>query len=84
MRLLHPVDVLAVFPTCRVGDWRGSGRPMGVAVAGGFRNAGASLLAVAPFPVTALRTEQADLPHSALQWDHASRTRNTLATASAS
>ena len=39
----------------RVGDWRGSGRRMGVAVAGGFRNAGASLLAVAPFPVAALR-----------------------------
>ena len=39
----------------RVGDWRGGGRRMGVAVPGGFRNAGASLLAVAPFPVTALR-----------------------------
>ena len=39
----------------RVGDWRGGGRRMGVAVPGGFRNAGASLLAVAPFPVAALR-----------------------------
>ena len=65
----------------RVGDWRGSGRRMGVAVPGGFRNAGASLLAVAPFPVAALRTGQAALPHPALQWDHAFRTRNTLATA---
>ena len=63
----------------RVGDWRGSGRRMGVAVPGGFRNAGASLLAVAPFPVAALRTGQAALPHPALQWDHAFRTRNTLA-----
>ena len=64
----------------RVGDWRGNGRRMGVAVAGGFRNAGASLPAMAPFPVAALRTGHADLPHPALQWDHASRTRNTLAT----
>ena len=39
----------------RVGDWRGNGRRMGVAVAGGFRNAGASLPAMAPFPVTAFR-----------------------------
>ena len=65
----------------RVGDWRGNGRRMGVAVPGSFRNAGASLPAMAPFPVAALRTGQADLPHPALQWDHASRTRNTLATA---
>ena len=65
----------------RVGDWRGSGRRMGVAVAGGFRNAGASLPAMAPFPVAALRTGHADLPHPALQWDHAFRTRNTLAAA---
>ena len=65
----------------RVGDWRGGGRRMGVAVAGGFRNAGASLPAMAPFPVAALRTGHADLPHPALQWDHAFRTRNTLATA---
>ena len=65
----------------RVGDWRGNGRRMGVAVAGGFCNAGASLPAMAPFPVAALRTGQAALPHPALQWDHASRTRNTLATA---
>ena len=57
-----------------VGGW-------GVAVAGGFRNAGASLPAMAPFPVAALRTGQADFPHPALQWDHAFRTRNTLATA---
>ena len=42
-------------PSCRVGDWRGSGRRMGVAVAGGFRNAGASLPAITPFPVTAHR-----------------------------
>ena len=54
---------------------------LGVAVAGGFRIAGASLPAMAPFPVAALRTGQADLPHPALQWDHAFRTRNTLATA---
>ena len=66
---------------CRVDNWRGSGRQRGVAVTGGFRNAGASLLAVAPSPVAALRTGQADLPHPALQWDHASRTRNTLTTA---
>ena len=65
----------------RVGDWRGNGRRMGVAVPGSFRNAGASLPAMAPFPVAALRTGQAALPHPALQWDHASRTRNTLATA---
>ena len=65
----------------RVGDWRGNGRRMGVAVPGSFRNAGASLPAMAPFPVTALRTGHADLPHPALQWDHAFRTRNTLATA---
>ena len=65
----------------RVGDWRGNGRRMGVAVPGSFRNAGASLPAMAPFPVAALRTGQAALPHPALQWDHAFRTRNTLATA---
>ena len=47
----------------------------GVAVAGGFRDAGASLLAVAPFPVAAHRTQRADFPHWALQWDHAPRTR---------
>ena len=69
------------FPTCRVGNWRGSGRRMGVAVSGGFRNAGASLPAMAPFPVAALRTQRAAFPHWALQWDHAFRTRNTLATA---
>ena len=39
-----------------VGRW-------GVAVAGGFRDAGASLLAVAPFPVAAHRTQRADFPH---------------------
>ena len=29
-----------------------------------------------PFPPPALRTERTDLPYSALQWDHAPRTRN--------
>ena len=29
-----------------------------------------------PFPPPALRTGRADLPHPALQWDHAPRTRN--------
>ena len=33
-----------------------------------------------PFPVAALRTQRAVFPHWALQWDHASRTRNTLTT----
>ena len=37
-----------------------SRKAVGVAVPGGFRNAGASLLAVAPFPVAALRTQRAD------------------------
>ena len=55
----------------RVGNWRGSGRRMGVAVAGGFRYAGASLPAMAPFPVAAHRTGYADLPHPALGRDHA-------------
>ena len=31
---------------------------------------------VGPFPPPALRTGRADLPHPALQWDHATRTRN--------
>ena len=31
---------------------------------------------VGPFPPPAHRTGRADLPHPALQWDHASRTRN--------
>ena len=39
---------------------------MGVAVAGRFRVAGASLLALAPFPIAARRTGRADLPHPAL------------------
>ena len=56
---------------CRVGNWRGSGRRMGVAVAGGFRHAGASLPAITPFPVTAHRTGRADFPHPALGRDHA-------------
>ena len=34
----------------RVDDWRGDGMTMGVAVAGSFRETGASLLAMAPFP----------------------------------
>ena len=55
----------------RVDDWRGGGRRMGVAVPGGFRNAGASLPAVAPFPVAAHRTGQAGFPHPALGRDHA-------------
>ena len=45
--------------------------------------AGASVLPVAAFPLPAHRTEHAAFPHSALQWDHAFRTRNTLATAAA-
>ena len=77
----RPFDLGSVAEKGRVGDWRGNGRRMGVAVPGSFRNAGASLPAMAPFPVAALRTGQADLPHPALQWDHAFRTRNTLATA---
>ncbi len=55
----------------RVGGWRGSGRRMGVAVPGGFRNAGASLPAITPFPVAAHRTGRADLLHPALGRDHA-------------
>ena len=31
---------------------------------------------IGPFPPPALRTGRADFPHPALQWDHASRTRN--------
>ena len=45
---------------------------MGVAVPGGFRNAGASLPAVAPFPVAAHRTGQGGFPASG------SRTRSCL------
>ncbi len=55
----------------RVGGWRGSGRRMGVAVPGGFRNAGASLPAITPFPVAAHRSGHADLLHPALGRDHA-------------
>ena len=55
----------------RVDDWRGGGRRRGVAVAGGFRGAGASLPAVAPSPVAAHRTGRADFPHPALGRDHA-------------
>ena len=55
----------------RVDDWRGGGRRMGVAVPGGFRDAGASLPAVAPFPVAAHRTGRADFPQPALGRDHA-------------
>ena len=55
----------------RVDDWRGGSRRMRVAVPGGFRNAGASLPAVAPFPVAAHRTGQAGFPHPALGRDHA-------------
>ena len=61
----------------RVDDWRGGGRTWGVAVSGGFRDAGASVHAMAPFPVAALRTRRAVFRHRALQWDHASRTRTT-------
>ena len=43
----------------------------GVAVAGGFRDAGASIHAMAPFPVAAHRTGRADFPHPALGRDHA-------------
>ena len=49
----------------------GGGRRMGVAVPGGFRDAGASLPAVAPFPVAAHRTGRADFPQPALGRDHA-------------
>ena len=31
---------------------------------------------IGPFPPPSHRTERAELPHSALQWDHAPRTRN--------
>ena len=55
----------------RVDDWRGGGRRMGVAVPGGFRDAGASLPAMAPFPVAAHRTGRADFPQPALGRDHA-------------
>ena len=41
---------------------------------------GRSPAPMAAFPVPAHRTQRADFPHSALQWDHASRTRNTRAT----
>ena len=47
-----------------VGRW-------GVAVSGGFRDAGASIHAMAPFPVAAHRTGRADFPHPALGRDHA-------------
>ena len=47
-----------------VGRW-------GVAVSGGFRDAGASVHAMAPFPVAAHRTGRADFPHPALGRDHA-------------
>ena len=57
---------------------------MGAAVTDGFRYAGASLPAITPFTVTALRTKQVDFPHSALQWEHASRTRNTYTAPSSS
>ena len=43
-RLDRPRRVMA--GSCRVGDWRGSGRRKGVAVAGGFHDASASLLAI--------------------------------------
>ena len=56
---------------CRVDDWRGGGRRRGVAVSGSFRRAGASLPAIAPFPVAAHRTGRAVFPHPALGRDHA-------------
>ena len=37
---------------------------------------GGGAVPVGPFPPPALRTGRADLPHPALQWDHATRTRN--------
>ena len=50
----------------RVDDWRGGGRPWGVAVFRRFSPcAGASFLAVTPFPVAARQTGQADFPHPA-------------------
>ena len=50
----------------RVDDWRCGGRTWGVAVAGGFRDTGASIHAMAPFPVAARRTGRAVFPHPAL------------------
>ena len=47
-----------------VGEW-------GVAVSGGFRNAGASFHAIAPFPVAAHQTGRAVCPHPAFGRDHA-------------
>ena len=38
---------------CRVGDWRGCGRRTGAAVPGSFRNAGASVRPLTPFPASA-------------------------------
>src|ERR1019366_6344333 len=50
----------------RVDDWRGSGRSRGVAVIRRLSLAtGASVQAVAPFPVAARQTGQADFPHPA-------------------
>src|ERR1019366_6714012 len=53
-------------PPSRVDDWRGSGRSRGVAVIRRLSLAtGASVRAVAPFPVDARQTGQADFPHPA-------------------
>ena len=55
-----------LLPPSRVDDWRGGGRPWGVAVFRRFSPcAGASFLAVTPFPVAARQTGQADFPHPA-------------------
>ena len=63
-----------LLPEGRVRRWRGARRvrcvgPLTFAVV-------LSPAPIGPFPPPALRTGRADLPHPALQWDHASRTRN--------
>ena len=52
-----------------VDDWRGGGRRMAVAVPGGFRDAGASLPAVAPLPVAA-HPEPVAIRVSDVEWLH--------------
>ena len=48
----------------------------GLSVARITVGSGGGAVPVGPFPPPALRTGRADLPHPALQWDHATRTRN--------
>ena len=61
---LVALEVESTTGAVAVGRW-------GVAVSGGFRDAGASIHAMAPFPVAAHRTGRADFPHPALGRDHA-------------